>query len=119
MNLTLTLALIAKQLAAPAVPHTDMVVVEIVGEGENGRAALHLDAYAEELVVEASPRTWQRLQRLLETEPESTDSMVMIHLPGRSLRASTLAPMLAASVARLDVQADPRTNSIFVSAASA
>jgi hypothetical protein len=32
------------------------------------------------------------------------------------MRASAFAPMLAASVARLDVTADPRTNSIFVSA---
>lgn len=119
MNLTLTLALIAKQLAAPSVLATDTVLVEIVGEGEDGRAALHLDAAAEELVVEASPRTWQRLRQLLEAEPDSTDSLVRIHLPGKSMRASAFAPMLAASVARLDVTADPRTNSIFVSAQGA
>lgn len=118
MNLTLTLALLAQQLAAPATPVTERVLVEIVGADETNRVALHLDSKAEALVIEASPRSWQRLSHALDAHPASHGALVLIHLPGQA-RASTLAPMLQASFAHLDVTADGRTNSIFLSATEA
>ncbi|MBL8619032.1 MAG: hypothetical protein JNM72_25695 [Deltaproteobacteria bacterium] len=118
MNLTLALAMLAKQLTAPEIPVTEPVLVEIVGEGDTARVELHLDSVGEALVIEASPRSWQRLSRVLDADPRASDAMVLIHLPGKA-RASALAPMLQASFAHLDVTADGRTNSIFLSALEA
>ncbi len=114
MSLPWTLALLAQELAIPA-PGTT-VLLEVLGpDRETGQAAVHLDEAAEELVVETSARTWKRVQNLFEADPSSKDALLRIHLPYRQIPAASIATALQEQHPHLDVLADPRTNSVFVS----
>lgn len=123
MSLTLTLLMLARQVAAAPVPPPrdgaaeldDGVLVEVVtADRRQDRAwcAAQVDAATDELVIRASPQAWDRVQAAFDA-PAPGD-MVRIVVP-RGGSARELAGLVRASHPHLLVVDDDRTRTILVS----
>lgn len=136
MNLTLSLLVLARYMLA-ALParaegaeHTPLLassgepmLVELIPFDPHERGAtcaVDVDRNTEELLISASPTTWNRLKSVFDVPVHILDEcatehrdLVRIHRLGDGA-AEALASELRALNPHLDIEADPRTGSIIV-----